>query len=61
MIIWFTALALMGASHIFDDPTVLKAINPYYAVQFMLTHGTIGLVTLGAGLPGRDRRRGALC
>jgi KUP system potassium uptake protein len=38
----------MGASHIFDDPTVLKAINPYYAVQFMLTHGTIGLVTLGA-------------
>jgi KUP system potassium uptake protein len=27
---------------------VLKAINPYYAVQFMLTHGTIGLVTLGA-------------
>jgi KUP system potassium uptake protein len=48
MIIWFTALALMGASHIFDDPTVLKAINPYYAVQFMLTHGTIGLVTLGA-------------
>ena len=48
MIVWFTALALMGASHITDDPTVLKAINPYYAVQFMLTHGTIGLVTLGA-------------
>jgi KUP system potassium uptake protein len=48
MIVWFTALALMGASHISDDPTVLKAINPYYAVQFMLTHGTIGLVTLGA-------------
>ncbi|WP_441241434.1 potassium transporter Kup [Tardiphaga sp. 768_D3_N2_1] len=48
MIIWFTTLALMGASHISDDPTVLKAINPYYAVQFMLSHGTIGLVTLGA-------------
>ncbi len=30
---------LMGASHIVDDPTVLAAINPYYAVQFMLTHG----------------------
>ena len=48
MIVWFTALALMGASHITDDPTVLYAINPYYAVQFMLSHGTVGLVTLGA-------------
>jgi KUP system potassium uptake protein len=38
----------MGLSHIFDDPTVLYAINPYYAVHFLLTHGTIGLVTLGA-------------
>src|SRR4051812_15410506 len=48
MIIWFAVLALMGASHIFDDPSVLAAINPYYAVQFMATHGSIGLVTLGA-------------
>jgi KUP system potassium uptake protein len=48
MILWFLALAVMGAMHISDDPTVLYAINPYYAVQFMMTHGTIGLVTLGA-------------
>ncbi|QUS39390.1 potassium transporter Kup [Tardiphaga alba] len=48
MITWFTALALMGASHISDDPTVLYAINPYYAVQFMMSHGVVGLVTLGA-------------
>src|SRR4029077_18575487 len=31
-----------------DDPSVLTAINPLYAVEFLLTHGTIGLVTLGA-------------
>ncbi|MBR1129279.1 potassium transporter Kup [Bradyrhizobium iriomotense] len=48
MVVWFTVLAVMGAVHIADDPSVLAAINPYYALQFLLTHGTIGLVTLGA-------------
>lgn len=45
--IWFIALAVMGAVHIADDPTVLYAINPYYAIHFMLSHGVIGLVTMG--------------
>jgi len=48
MVAWFASLAIMGFVHISDDPSVLAAINPYYAVQFLLTHGTIGLVTLGA-------------
>lgn len=48
MMIWFAVIATMGAVHIADDPTVLAAINPYYAVQFVLSHGVIGLVTLGA-------------
>lgn len=48
MVIWFTILAVLGVIHIADDPSVLAAINPYYAFQFLLSHGTIGLVTLGA-------------
>jgi KUP system potassium uptake protein len=48
MVIWFCSLALMGIVHISDDPTVLAAINPWYGFQFLLSHGTIGLVTLGA-------------
>jgi KUP system potassium uptake protein len=48
MVVWFATLAVMGIVHISDDPTVLFAINPWYAVQFLLSHGTIGLVTLGA-------------
>ncbi|MGY4478499.1 potassium transporter Kup [Bradyrhizobium sp. USDA 3364] len=48
MVVWFASLAVMGLVHIMDDPSVLAAINPYYALQFMLTHGTVGLVTLGA-------------
>ncbi|SHN61091.1 potassium transporter Kup [Bradyrhizobium erythrophlei] len=48
MMVWFFALAVMGLYHISDDPSVLAAINPWYALQFLLSHGTIGLVTLGA-------------
>ncbi|WP_234680881.1 potassium transporter Kup [Bradyrhizobium monzae] len=48
MVVWFTVLAVLGVIHIADDPSVLAAINPYYAFQFLLSHGTIGLVTLGA-------------
>jgi KUP system potassium uptake protein len=48
MVVWFTTLGVLGLIHIADDPSVLIAINPYYAVHFLLGHGTIGLVTLGA-------------
>src|SRR5882762_836510 len=48
MVIWFAAIALAGLFHIRDDPGVLFAINPYYAVSFLYDHGHIGLVTLGA-------------
>jgi len=48
MVVWFATLGILGIIHLADDPSVLAAINPYYAVQFLLSHGTIGLVTLGA-------------
>jgi KUP system potassium uptake protein len=48
MVVWFVSIAIAGGMHIFDDPHVLLAINPYYGVAFLLDHGTIGLVTLGA-------------
>ncbi|MGE3147682.1 MAG: potassium transporter Kup [Pseudorhodoplanes sp.] len=47
MAIWFLALAVAGLSHISDDPGVLWAINPYYALQFVASHGKISLITLG--------------
>ena len=46
-VIWFVAIAVFGALHIFDDPGVLAAINPYYAIKFLISHGTISLITLG--------------
>ena len=48
MIVWFTVLAVIGLININDDPSVLLAINPWYALNFLLTHGTVGMVTLGA-------------
>ena len=48
MVLWFSVLAVMGLFHISDDPSVLAAINPWYGIQFLLSHGTIGLITLGA-------------
>jgi len=47
MIVWFTAIAVAGLANIHDDPHVLAAINPLYAVNFLGSHGHIGLVTLG--------------
>jgi KUP system potassium uptake protein len=48
MILWFLTLGVMGLMHISDDPGIVHAINPVFAVQFLLTHGVIGLVILGA-------------
>ena len=48
MVVWFVAIAVAGLLHVRDDPGVFAAINPVYAIEFVSTHGKIGLVTLGA-------------
>ena len=48
MVFWFVVVGLLGGLHIADDPGVLAAINPYYAVAFMFEHGSLGLIMLGA-------------
>jgi KUP system potassium uptake protein len=46
--IWFVAIAIPGVVLISNDPSVLLAINPAYGVTFLLGHGKIGFLTLGA-------------
>lgn len=48
MVVWFSTLALLGLMHISDDLDIFNAFNPYYAVTFLLSHGTISLITMGA-------------
>ncbi|HYI28040.1 MAG TPA: KUP/HAK/KT family potassium transporter, partial [Bradyrhizobium sp.] len=47
-VLWFVAIAVFGGIHIADDPAVFLALNPLYGVHFLISHGFIGLVTLGA-------------
>ncbi len=48
MIVWFTCLALLGMRGIVQHPQVLVALNPWYAVQFVLEFKWIAFVTLGS-------------
>src|SRR6266849_5906196 len=48
MCIWFAVIAIAAITPIMRHPEVLLALNPLHAVSFMLHHGIIGFVTLGA-------------
>ncbi len=55
MMVWFTMLAILGAVHVFDDLAIFKALNPYYAYDFLATYpegfwllGAVFLCTTGA-------------
>jgi KUP system potassium uptake protein len=47
MLVWFTMIAVLGLSHIMDNVSVLKAFNPYYAIN-LLTQYPRGFWILGA-------------
>src|SRR5436305_3830633 len=47
-LVWFIAIAIPALQQIAANPSVLYALNPWHAVSFLGTHGTIGLVTRGA-------------
>ncbi len=46
MIVWFAALTLSGLASIIHAPYVVLAVNPYYAVNFLVDHGITGFFVL---------------
>ena len=46
MVIWFAAMGSAGIASIFYTPEVIKAINPYYAIRFLLDNGIMGFFVL---------------
>jgi KUP system potassium uptake protein len=48
MLVWFLVIGLASFVPIIRQPEILYSLNPLYAVSFMLDHGIIGFVTLGA-------------
>ena len=48
MVAWFLVLGALGGYGIIRQPQVLQALNPYWAVQFFISHPGIGITILGA-------------
>ena len=48
MCIWFAVISIAAIPQIMQHPDVLYALNPVHAVSFMIHHGMIGFITLGA-------------
>jgi KUP system potassium uptake protein len=46
MVLWFAALTISGVASIYYMPSVVKAVNPYYAFKFMTEHGMAGFFVL---------------
>jgi KUP system potassium uptake protein len=48
MLIWFVIIGIAAVPPILRQPEVVLALNPFLAASFMLNHGLIAFVTLGA-------------
>ncbi|MCA0046598.1 potassium transporter Kup [Mesorhizobium sp. B283B1A] len=46
--LWFLAIGVAGLYHLTDDPSILLAINLYYAVVYLASTPTAAFVTVGA-------------
>lgn len=47
-LVWFGVIAVLGVAQVAQNPTVLWALSPHYAVQFFILNGWHGYVILGA-------------
>jgi KUP system potassium uptake protein len=47
IIVWFTAIAVLGVSEVLKDPAVLQGLSPSWGVRFMIDHGVAGYLVLG--------------
>lgn len=45
--LWFIALSLSGIVAISDAPGILKAVNPYWGIKFLMENGVKGFIVLG--------------
>jgi KUP system potassium uptake protein len=48
MVLWFIVIGILGLTAILQNPGVLVALNPAYALGFILHHGFADIVVLGA-------------
>ncbi|HET7048533.1 MAG TPA: KUP/HAK/KT family potassium transporter [Solirubrobacteraceae bacterium] len=47
ILVWFTAIGVLGLTEVLKDPAVLQGLSPSWAVRFMVDHGAAGYLVLG--------------
>ena len=47
-LIWFGVLAVLGVTHIAENPSILMAANPVYALSLLIEHPKMAFISLGA-------------
>ena len=47
MLLWFVVIALLGVASILKHPHVIAAVDPRYAIRFMVSSGRTGFLVLG--------------
>ena len=47
MSLWFLVIAVLGIASILKHPSVIAAVDPRYAVRFMMASGRVGFLVLG--------------
>ncbi|MCL9685849.1 potassium transporter Kup [Legionella maioricensis] len=47
ILIWFVTIAILGLLQVIANPIVLQAVNPYYAITFLVNAGINGYLLLG--------------
>jgi KUP system potassium uptake protein len=47
MLVWFVAIALLGAGGVVQHPSVFAALNPVYGLSYLFSHGATGFLVLG--------------
>jgi KUP system potassium uptake protein len=48
MVLWFIVIAILGLVQIIHQPGILRALNPYYGISFLVADPTRGFILLGA-------------
>lgn len=48
MLLWFATLAVLGGRGIMDNPDVLRAMNPAWAIHFFVQYKAVSFFALGA-------------
>ncbi|MDE0878766.1 MAG: potassium transporter Kup [Sphingomonas bacterium] len=47
-VVWFLAIGALGLWHIADELSIFRVFIPLYGVEFLATHGVVGMFVLGA-------------